>query len=91
MKYLIAYDICKNKSRKKAASILEGIGVRVNLSVFEVELNSTQLKHLVKDLTALSNPKTDSVRFYRICENCLSKSFEICDRDDIFESLDLYI
>ncbi|MSN96880.1 CRISPR-associated endonuclease Cas2 [Campylobacter sp. FMV-PI01] len=91
MKYLVTYDICKNKSRKKVSDILEGIGIRVNLSVFECELNQTKLNQLAKKLSDLANPKTDSIRFYRICENCLNKSFEICDREEIFESIDLYV
>lgn len=91
MKYIITYDIVKNKTRKKVSDILEGIGVRVNLSVFECELNDTKFKKLVFELENLVNKKQDSVRFYRICENCVAKSFEICDKDDVFESINLYI
>ncbi|WP_297576542.1 CRISPR-associated endonuclease Cas2 [uncultured Campylobacter sp.] len=91
MKYLITYDIISNKRRKKIADILEGVGKRVNLSVFECELNDTKLKHLKTKLLKQADPKADSIRIYRICENCVKKSFGLCMGDDIFADMDLYI
>ncbi|MCZ6158075.1 CRISPR-associated endonuclease Cas2 [Campylobacter ureolyticus] len=91
MKYLITYDIISNRRRKKIADILEGVGKRVNLSVFECELNDTKLKHLKTKLLKQADPKTDSIRIYRICENCVKKSFGLCMRDEIFVDMDLYI
>ena len=91
MKYLITYDIISNKRRKKIADILEGVGKRVNLSVFECELNDTKLKHLKTKLLKQADPKTDSIRIYSICENCVKKSFGLCMRDEIFADVDLYI
>ena len=44
MKFVIAYDIQNDKNRKKLSDILEGIGYRVNFSVFECEINETKLK-----------------------------------------------
>lgn len=77
MKYLITYDIISNKRRKKIADILEGAGKRVNLSVFECELNDTKLiKHLKTKLLKQADPKTDSIRIYRICENCVKKALD---------------
>ncbi len=91
MKYLITYDIENDKRRKKISDELEAFGYRVNYSVFECELNQTKLRKLKEKIEELVDIKYDSVRFYHICENCLSKSFELCDKGDIFEKEDFFI
>ena len=91
MKYLITYDIENNKRRKKVSDELEAYGYRVNFSVFECELNQTKFKKLKTKLDELINKKTDSLRFYHICENCIPKSFELCNREDIFETKEYFL
>ena len=93
MNYLVAYDITNDKNRKKLGDILEEFGYRVNKSVFEIKLNKTKLKKLLNkiDDKKLIDKKQDSVRFYHICENCAPKSFEICNKPDIFEDVELFI
>jgi len=39
----------------------------------------------------LIDKKYDSLRFYHICKNCLSKCFEVCRRGDTFEPTDMFI
>lgn len=91
MKYLITYDIENDKRRKKISDELEAFGYRVNYSVFECELNQTKLRKLREKIEEILDEKYDSVRFYHICENCLPKSFELCDKGDIFEKKDFFI
>ena len=91
MKYLITYDIENNKRRKKVSDELEAYGYRVNFSVFECELNKTRMKNLVKKLEELIDKKKDSLRFYHVCENCVPKSFELCNREEIFEKREYFI
>ena len=91
MKYLITYDIENNKRRKKVSDELEAYGYRVNFSVFECELNKTKMKNLVKKLEELIDKKKDSLRFYHVCENCIPKSFELCNREEIFEKKEYFI
>jgi CRISPR-associated protein Cas2 len=91
MKYLITYDIENNKRRKKVSDELEAYGYRVNFSVFECELNKTKMKNLVKKLEELIDKKKDSLRFYHLCENCVPKSFELCNREEIFEKREYFI
>ncbi|GAB1464831.1 CRISPR-associated endonuclease Cas2 [Aliarcobacter cryaerophilus] len=91
MKYLITYDIENNKRRKKVSDELEAYGYRVNFSVFECELNKTKMKNLVKKLEELIDKKKDSLRFYHVCENCVPKSFELCNREEIFEKREYFI
>ena len=91
MMYLITYDIENNKRRKKVSDELEAYGYRVNFSVFECELNKTKMKNLVKKLEELIDKKKDSLRFYHVCENCVPKSFELCNREEIFEKREYFI
>ena len=91
MKYLITYEIENNKRRKKVSDELEEYGYRVNFSVFECELNKTKMKNLVKKLEELIDKKKDSLRFYHVCENCVPKSFELCNREEIFEKREYFI
>ena len=93
MNYLIAYDMPNNKKRKKIGELLEKYGTRVNYSVFECEINKTKLTNLIKKLEEekLIDKKTDSIRFYHLCQNCIPKSFELCKRDGIFQKQEFFI
>ncbi|MCT7464795.1 CRISPR-associated endonuclease Cas2 [Aliarcobacter cryaerophilus] len=91
MKYLITYDIENNKRRNKVSDELEAYGYRVNFSVFECELNKTKMKKLIQKLEELIDKKKDSLRFYHLCENCVPKSFELCNREEIFEKREYFI
>ena len=93
MKYLVTYDIANDKRRTKLADILSEYGARVNYSVFEIELNETKKERLLTEITLkkLINKKYDSLRFYHLCENCVPKSFEICNREYPFEEVELFI
>ena len=44
----------------------------------------------VLDEQKLYDKKQDSIRFYHICQNCESKSFELCNKPDIFEGVELF-
>jgi len=93
MNYLVCYDIENNKNRKKLSDLLEGYGYRVNYSVFECELNKTKLKKLINEIEEKKylDKSIDSLRFYHLCKNCVPKSFELCNREEIFESKELFI
>lgn len=93
MNYLIAYDIQKNKLRKKLSTLLEKYGSRVNFSVFECTLSKTKLKQLLEEIKEqkLYDERFDSIRFYHICEHCVPKSFDMIQKNkEIFEQINLY-
>lgn len=52
--------------------ILEGFGNRVQWSVFECDLKPEHVKTLRKKLTKVLE-KDDSVRYYYICGQCVTK------------------
>ena len=87
MNYLVTYDIANDKRRTKLSDLLNTYGVRVNYSVFEIELSETKRETLIHqiELKKLLNKKYDSLRFYHLCENCIPKSFEIGNREEPFE------
>jgi len=93
MKYVVTYDISNDKRRTKLSDLLEGYGVRVNYSVFEIELSERKRDKLLYEieLKKLINKKYDSLRFYHLCENCVPKSFDVGNRADAFEEQDMIV
>ncbi len=77
LKYLVSYDIASDRKRTKAAKVLEVYGVRIQFSVFECELNKTEVKQLRKKLEEFINLKTDSLMFFPLCENCYNKKITL--------------
>ena len=90
MKYVVTYDISNDKRRTKLSDLLAAYGVRVNYSVFEIELSEAKRETLLHEieLKKLINKKYDSLRFYHLCENCVPKSFDVGNREDPFEPID---
>jgi CRISPR-associated protein Cas2 len=71
MRWVISYDISNDKRRRKVVKILEGVGFRVQYSVFECDLTHKQLAAVQKRLEPLVKAKTtDSIRVYRLCAEC---------------------
>ncbi len=71
--YVVVYDIPCNKHRKKVADLLEGYGKRVQWSVFECVLNSSQFEELQKRLSQRVKLSEDSVRFYPLSRHTLAQ------------------
>ena len=74
--YIIVYDVVNDKRRLKVAKELEAVGERVQYSVFEVFLTSSELKKLKKRLKKRVDIKEDSVRIYFLCNQCREKAEE---------------
>ncbi len=55
-----------DKRRTKVMKLLKGYGTRVQYSVFECLLSRDELAKLGRDLRALIDVNTDSVRCYRL-------------------------
>jgi CRISPR-associated protein Cas2 len=69
MLHLVAYDITSSRRRRKVARLLSTYGDRVNLSVFECELDADALETLILRLRALI-ARRDHVRIYPLCRAC---------------------
>ncbi len=71
--YVIAYDIPDDKRRTKVHKILLGHGQWTQYSLFECFLSRKQLLLLQVKLEEHLDATEDSVRFYPLCANCVSK------------------
>lgn len=71
--YVIAYDIPSDKRRTKIYKILLGYGKWTQYSLFECFLTRKQLLLLQSRLAEHMIAIEDSVRFYPLCANCVSK------------------
>jgi CRISPR-associated protein Cas2 len=71
--YVIAYDIPNDKRRTKVYKVLLGFGKWTQYSLFECHLRRKDLVLLQAKLAEHLVAKEDSVRFYPLCANCVSK------------------
>lgn len=61
---LISYDVVEDKRRTKIMKLLLGYGTRVQYSVFECDVSLEQLAVIGRDIRAIIDLNTDSVRCY---------------------------
>jgi CRISPR-associated protein Cas2 len=71
--YVIAYDIPNDKRRTKVHKILLGYGKWTQYSLFECFLAKKDMVLLQAKLAQHLIAEQDSVRFYPLCANCVSK------------------
>lgn len=78
MLVLVTYDVQTHtdsgkKRLRKVAKKCEEYGVRVQNSVFECVVDSTQLRQLEIALERIIDPEVDSLRYYRLGKNYETK------------------
>lgn len=71
MLILVTYDVnteteTGRKRLRKVAKVCVAYGIRVQNSVFECEVNASELKHLRADLVKEINKSEDSLRLYNL-------------------------
>ena len=71
--YVIAYDIPDDKRRTKVHKLLSGFGKWTQFSLFECFLSKKELVLLRSKLAEHLEAAQDSVRFYPLCANCVSR------------------
>lgn len=81
MLYLVSYDISSTKAgdrrRNRLARYLEGIGLRVQYSVFELDINPQQLDNICLELEHCIDEQEDSLRIYPICGTCANRHLKL--------------
>lgn len=90
MMILVTYDVSTiskggPKRLRKISKICQNYGQRVQNSVFECVVDSTQFVTLKNELKGVMDPENDSLRFYRLGDNYKSKVEHI----GVKESLDI--
>ncbi len=78
MLILVTYDICTEtdsgaRRLNRVAKQCLRYGVRVQCSVFECRINTTQYTELKHALQSEIDPEQDSVRLYRLGDNSAGK------------------
>lgn len=74
--YLACFDISDDRSRRKVGLLLERYGLRVQRSVFEIAVDSPeQLQRLQTKLRRYLAAE-DDMRFYHLCVQCRTQSFD---------------
>lgn len=88
MYYLLVYDIEISEDKKnklnKVAKECENYGVRVQNSVFELNINSKDLLSLKNKLTEIIDKETDSIRIYELGKN-ISDKISFLGKKEVFE------
>ena len=65
---LLIYDIVDNKKRTKFAKYMEGYGIRVQKSAFEIRINKQKFDKMLLGIPAFVSGE-DSVKLYKIRGN----------------------
>lgn len=71
--YVVAYDIADSRRRAKIVKIMEGLGARVNYSVFECMLTKKQFETMCIQLQSIIKIREDQINIYPICTECFSR------------------
>lgn len=90
---VMLFDISEPKKYRALVKILKSYGSRIQKSVFEAQLQNSQIKHLIFQVGQLMGSKryfneADRVRIYKIAGNCevtvMGEDSEAAMEDDIF-------
>lgn len=73
---LVAYDIEDDRRRQRVARFLEKQGMRIQKSVFVVNIRNDRLDNLVRQLRRLCGDQ-DIVDILPVCANCRGHSVRI--------------
>ncbi len=74
MRIVIAFDVSSDRRRYRVVRALKDYAVRVQKSVFEAkDLPEAAFLRLRSRVEGEIDPKTDSVRYYRLCSACVAR------------------
>jgi len=91
MYLLITYDISSDKKRRRVDKLLSAYGVRVNYSVFELEIKKHLLPKLKEKLTSFMDER-DSIRLYFLNKTAVESALELNPkRVDPFDMEESYV
>ncbi|HEC32104.1 MAG: CRISPR-associated endonuclease Cas2 [Deltaproteobacteria bacterium] len=73
MYVMVSYDVVEDKKRNRLFKYLKDFGVPVQKSVFECDLSPEQLDRMVKGVERIIDLKSDKVRYYPLCKQCVGR------------------
>ncbi|HDH05639.1 MAG TPA: CRISPR-associated endonuclease Cas2 [Nitrospirae bacterium] len=83
MTCVVAYDIESNSIRAKLARFLENKGVRIQKSVFAVEIERHSFKRFLKQIENITG-KDRKVAVFRLCIGCRKNAIQLADDKKFF-------
>lgn len=76
MHYVIAFDVSSDKVRRRLTKILLDKGIRIQESVFAVNLKAHELNSVCRKLDKILD-KQGIIHIFSVCGNCARKSLAI--------------
>ena len=73
MYILVSYDIVENRTRTRVMKHLKNFGTRIQLSVFECDLDDKMYRQMKGGVEELIDRKQDRVRYYKLCQGCIDR------------------
>jgi CRISPR-associated protein Cas2 len=70
MNLLVAYDIADPGRLRRIARIMEDYGLRVQKSIFEVQISLNGLAQLRRCAEEVMDLAEDGVKYYPLCRSC---------------------
>lgn len=70
MNMIIAYDIADDKRLMRVAKVMLDYGVRVQKSIFEVQITPPVFRILKDRVERIIVPEEDGVKYFPLCEKC---------------------
>ncbi|HAR48632.1 hypothetical protein ER57_16360 [Smithella sp. SCADC] len=67
---IVAYDITDGKRLNRVAKVMLDYGVRVQKSIFEVEVSQKVFRELKKRIEDIIVTEADGVKYFPLCEKC---------------------
>ncbi len=86
MIYMFCYDIANPKRLKKVAKSLERVGIRIQKSFFQCEMEKKEMEQVKRIILKELKLMEDSFFIYRICEKCARQALK--DGNGIFITLE---
>ena len=87
---LVSYAITNTIKRTNLAKKLLDFGPRVQYSLFEADINFSELDKLFTMLQKVALEKDESIRVYKLCESC-KDGITLYGRGEVTEDKDYYI
>ncbi len=83
MTCIVAYDIESNKIRGKLARYLEGNGIRIQKSVFAVEVERHIFRRFLRQIENITG-KDRKVAVFRLCIGCQKNAIQLANDKKLF-------
>jgi len=70
---LVMYDITDPKRLRKTHTFLKDFGINTQKSIFECDIDNTDLKYIRSFCADTLDFSSDAFRIYKICSRCIKK------------------